>query len=360
MKLLALLLLSALPSVLAQPAAPPANANPNANAAAADAAWAALKSRGPGQPVDVPAGTDAASARQARADAIAAYLRDADDLRDFRLRFADHAAANEARLLEAQALLRTKALGDTAQDARRDQLVADIRRDTAIPVARRAPLAAYSDNLEVSRTPGLTGDARLAAYERTARALNSEFPTMPDGYESLVQIAKVSPDDRAQAIAREILAHPGAPAHAKAEARMLGERHALVGRPLREAAGPILANTAPQAAAGGRPVVLYTWASFSPPSLAQARRLAGLAPGGARLVGVCLDQRTLAPARALAAEQALPGEQVFDWLGRRGELAEALKLTEVGLVYTVDSAGTIRSVSAQRDLAAALAALAQP
>ncbi len=326
--------------------------------ASADAEWAALRNLG--RPQSPPAAGVPASPARARDREIAARLAEADRLRDFRLRHPAHAAATEAKRLEAKALLHAKALGDTAQDGRRSQLVGEIRRDAAIALPLRAEVAAFSDNLDVSRLPGLTRDSRLAAYERVARALNAEFPALPDGCESLVRIAKDSPDDRAQAIAREVLSLAAAPAQARAEAQILLDRHALVGRPLREAGGLILASSAPAAAGGGRPVIIYTWASFSPGSVAQAGRIAELAPAHARLVGVCLDQRDLAPARALAATGQLPGEQVFDWLGRRGELAETLKLAEVGLVYVADAGGVIRSVSAQRNLAEALAALAQP
>jgi len=349
--LLTLLLSSSLSGASAQP-------GPAAAAKKADEEWLALKdlgqpkSQSPGGPVSP------AAAAQARQQFAVGLVRDADRLKEFRTTNPAHAGAKKAKRLEALLLVQAWRAGASSSASRRTQLVAEIRGDASLPAASRAEVAALAEHVAVAKRPGLSRDGRLAAYEQAVRGLTAEFPELPNGYESLVQIAKDSSDAKAQAIARNVLGLAAAPATVKAEAQILLDRHALVGRPVAELVRPILGAANPIERAKGRPLVLYSWATFAAGSHALAADLAARTPAGVALVGLCLDFRDLAPAKALATAQKLPGEQLYDWLGRRGEVAERLKLTDPALAFVIDAGGIIRAVSAQRDLPATLAALA--
>jgi len=217
-----------------------------------------------------------------------------------------------------------------------------------------------ADNLAVARRRGLTDSDRSLAYEQAARALLAEFPAAPEAAEALLQVARASDDARARALAAELLALPSAPASVQHAATVLTARQALTGHSLRALAAAALGPEHSLARPTTQPLIVYSWHSASRSSLALAGRLAALAPPGSLIVGVCLDAGDLAPARALAEAGAVPGGQVFHPLGRRGAFAAASLLVDPGLVYTAGPDGLILSVSAQRDLAAAFAALPRP
>jgi hypothetical protein len=333
---------------------------PGLSSSAADAAWERVKSLGKPSDLALPATASPAAVAHARNQAAAQLVADADNLKAFYSKYPDHLQAHEAKRLEALSLIFAWRLGDSTQETRRRQLVSEVRRDPALPAAKRGEVAAYADNVEVLMRASLSPTGRLAAFESVVRALVAEFPTVPDGYESLVQIAKASSDDKTQSIAREVIAMPSAPASAKAEAKALLDRYALVGKSVAELAKPILGSNNAVDRAAGHPLVIYSWGTFSPASIVLGKKVLAQIPSDAAVLGVCLDQRDVAPAKARAGLEKLPGDQVFDWLGRKGELAERLSLTEPGLVYVVDGKGLVRSVSAQHDLPAAFAALTSP
>ena len=164
------------------------------------------------------------------------------------------------------------------------------------------------------------------------------------------------PDDAESVrIAVDLEAMP-APAAVKATAREVRERQSLVGRSLTALAEAAGGKDNPLAATGGRGVVLYAWATWSPGSIALARRLPQLVPAGVTLIGVNLDT-DLAAAKSLAQGESLPGEQLYDEHGMAGPLALALKLTAAPQLYVADKTGVIRAVTADRgNISAKLAA----
>lgn len=321
-----------------------------------DEEWQEIKNLGP-KNFSGATGNGKLTAEQARREFAQELVRDAEQLEKFQAKHPDHAAAKEAKRREALTLLQAWQAGDESREPRRKQLVADLRKDLSLPARQRSEVAAFSENIGVEKRANLSPAARLAAYEEVARALVVEFPDLPDAYEALVQIAKDSPDERAPQIVKDVLAWERTPAAIKKEARAIADRYSLLGKNIAEPTRLVFAQNNPFSNALGSRLVVYTWSSQHAPSIARAKELAAQLPAQTKLIGVCLDQRDLAPAKARAQAEALPGEQIYDWLGRRGEVAEALGAVDPGLIYLVDAKGVIRSVSAQRDLTAALAQL---
>ena len=281
-------------------------------------------------------------------------VSDAELFRAFRERFPNSGERGEAKRQEALLLIQAWQLGDTANASRRTELVREIRRDTSLATALRAHVAALADNVAVALRAELSPTERVAAYENTVRSLIAEFPAHPAGYESLLQIARASPPERAIVIAQDLAVMP-APAQVTGAATLLLERHSLVGRPIAPMVEPILGADNPVARAAGRSLLIYTWSSKSDLSQQAIRDAAKKLPAAVALVGLCLDERDLTKARQRAV--TLPGEQLYDWLGARGEVAERLQLTEVGLIYVAGPDGNIASVTAHQNVAAALSAV---
>lgn len=343
--LVSLVSLLTLPLVIAQQSGSTSNLKPSV--ASAQDEWQTL------QAIEGRVFPASAARAAGRTDAISSFVADANALKAFYERNPTSPNVADAMRLEALSLLRAAQLGDKAQDVRRRKLVSDVRQRKDLPLIKRVEVAATADNLDVEQAT-LTGDTRMAAYESTARDLVKEFPALPHVYQSLLSVAKNSPDLRAQAIAQDIVGMPAAPASVRAEAKLVLNRFSLVGKSAGHATQAILGNNNAFQRASGKHLIVYSWSSDSASSILVAKSLVENARPGAAFVGVCLDQRDLAPAKKLAMQENLPGEQIYDWLGRRGEVAERLSLTDPGVVYVVGPDAVIRDISAQRDLAKAL------
>lgn len=265
--------------------------------------------------------------------------------RSFQDNYPDDERSAEARQIEARIVLLEAIGGDPAKVDHATALAARVRSDVRLPAKLRLETIALAD---IVRLHALAGNrsAFLAGHEQAARALIAEFPHEAGGYEVLLRCALNHPDDAdVVRIASELESMP-APAAVRAAARTLRERHALVGQSLQEIAGRLLGASNPIAAAEGRGIVLYSWSSDSPVSMAAARNLVRLAPPTAKLIGISGDT-DVAAARASASGAALPGEQILDAHGFDSPFAQALKLTRAGEAYIVSSDGQIRSVSAR-------------
>ena len=300
----------------------------------ADAAWNSVKGL--------------ARASSAASASAVSLIDSADQLRAFYAKYPDNAQAKNAKCLEGLALTQAWLAGDESQSTRREQVVADVRHDKSVDTPLRAELYALSDSVAVAKTPGLTRDKQLLAYEQGTRALIAEFPSLPNGYEFLLHIAHDSAETRAPTLAREVAGLGAAPAWVRTEAQVMVNRFALVGQSLRQVTAAVASPDNPLGKAAGRPVLLYSWSKASTASLRRAKALAANADASA-IVGVCLDAGDIEAARAQASAAGLPGDQVYDLLGARGAVAGKLVLTEPGLIYRTDAAGIIQSVSAQND-----------
>lgn len=321
--------------------------------------WQTVKNLGKPHTFAWPPHTDASAVAQARKQAIAAYVKDADTLRSFYQAFPGDPNVHEAKRLEALSLLYASQVGDTTDAARCAALVADVRTDPSLPTVEREPVAALSDNMAVAAQHISTRADRLLALEKTARNLQNEFPDVVLPYLSLVQLAKASDDNRAAIIAADVLKMP-APDTLKAQAQIILDRLALKGTSIDDVAALALGNGNPISKVSQVPIVVYSWSASSPASLALAKHLSTVVPPAVAIFGVCLDIGDLTASKAAASSAQIPGTQIYDPLGRMGRLAGRLRLFDPGTVYLADSSGRITSVSAQLDLTTALAQINNP
>lgn len=273
-------------------------------------------------------------------------LQVADGAKALRATYPDSAESRDAEVLEAKCLLNTALASDSSQAARAAKLIGEIRGDSRIPGHARFEVVALS---EMVRLQSVAADREqfLAANELSARNLIGEFPQEIGGYEALFRLAENQSDDaRGAGIAQEIMRMP-APALIKDQVQVYLDRRALIGQSLPEIADKILGADNPISASKGKPVLLYTWASWNPGSVAFARNLIKLAPKGVALVGVNFDLDA-ALARNLAQKETLPGAQLYADGGLDGTLARTLKVTTAMEAYVSDAHGNLREVAAQR------------
>lgn len=320
--------------------------NPEITTTAADAEWEALQGSAVAEKPSLGNAAKVASARKKAID-------DADRLKAFYTKNPKHIKAREAKALETLSLLEGRALGDGSQQERCDKLVFEVRRDRSIPFDLRVHVAAWADHLAVAGEPDLSRAERLHAYEKIVRRLLHEFPEWDAGYESLLNLARDSADDRAISICRElVLMEKLAVA---AEAQTILDRHALIGQPITSILeGADKAKPSVFALTPGQPTVVYSWAVDNPASIRLAKQISREAPAGTHLYGVNLDVAR-GEAAQVAAGEKLPGDQIYAASAKA--TVAALKLSEAALVYVVDANGVVRSVAARNDLSAAFKTL---
>ena len=327
---------------IADPASPEST-----TAGSADAQWSEIVSlMTPLTPAASASYRDPAVLADFRRQQADRFLLAADKAGAFAAANASHARADEARGIEAKALLQAAMAGDASQQARADGLVTSLRHDGKLAARTRLELVALADIVRL-RPLGADRDRFTAAHEEAARALIAEFPEEPGGYERLLRQAENHFDDAAAVrIARDV-AQMTAPAGIREAARVILERHALAGQSLREIARQALGEGNLITAVQDRGIILYTWSSAVAGSITTGKDLARMAPTEALLVGINVDADTTA-AVAVAQAEKLSGEQLYDARGFDSALAQALKLRRVGEVYVADQKGIIRSVSARR------------
>lgn len=193
-----------------------------------------------------------------------------------------------------------------------------------------------------------TRTERLAAIEQVARNLAGDYPTEPQGYDSLLTVAVATEDDtQSRRIADELLRSP-AHESVKEGARALVGRMNLVGQPLETELTGAEATQAKAAVKAGQSTVIYTWASWSPASIELAAKLKKRGVNAA-IIALNLDEDRPA-AEALAAKEALPGIPVYDERGRAGSLAQRLKIRTAPQVIIVDATGKISDVRGEINL----------
>jgi hypothetical protein len=325
--------------------------SPPSPAVDGDAQWNVVKTFGR-QPT-LPPSSGNGAAKPTRAEQSRNFISQADQLKAFYTAYPSHPSAKEAKRLETLALSHAALAGDTSQESRRLQLIETVRRDEALPPLSRFEAVAWSRQVEVSRQSLATDAARLSAQEAATRQMIAEFPNLPEGYESLLAVARDAGPVRGPAILNDLRQMPTT-GQVQMEVQTLLDRYALVGAAL----GPMLMKTGFAGLAQrtqGKAIILYAWSYNNPASIAAAKRLAKLAPRAA-VIGVNLDPNA-EEARRAASEKRLPGDQWADGNGPGNPIAVLLKMNRAPLVYLVDQAGAIRDINALVGTSSKLTAL---
>jgi hypothetical protein len=271
----------------------------------------------------------------------------ADRAKDFYTKYPDHPKADEAKSMEVQALLSASQSGDATTEGRLNFAVQALRADPKVSTKIKAKTVAMHA-FNVAMRGRKTRLERMEAIEQVARNLSADFPTEPQGYESLLTVALSTTDDtQARRVADELLRSP-ANANIKDGAKVLLRRINLVGQSLENELVGADAKAAKASLKAGQSTVIYTWASWSPGSLALAAKLKERGVK-ANLLALNLDEDTQA-AEALATKEALPGTAIYDERGRAGSLAQRLGIRSAPQVIIVDATGKISDVRGEFDL----------
>lgn len=284
--------------------------------------------------------------RERRAKRRKEVLAQADQAREFHRANPRHRKAQEAKHLEAMLLLRAVHEGEAEARPRMRAVVESFRKDREVPEPMRAEIAGLSGFMEAERETN-EEEGRRRAFTVTARQLVAEFPQQPQGYESLLTLALESGADEAKTRLEELIAM-NPPTSVKAEAERHLERFGLVGEKFETLLVGDPGAEVKAAIVPGKPVVLYSWATWSEGSLALARDLAKHDLTRAAVLALNLDH-DVAAAREVAAREGLPGKMIYDASGPFGVVAARLRINGAPLIFFIDPDGTVRDVHGTQD-----------
>ena len=271
----------------------------------------------------------------------------ADQAKAFYTKNPSHANAGEARKIEAMQLIDAVNLGDTSIEGRMEDAVGAFCRDNRGAESQRAEVAG-TYGFSAAMRKRLQGAELYTAYENTARSLMLSYPSQPQGYESLLTIAAGSDEKKGRALTEEILRMP-APASVKVGAQFLLDRLNLVGRPLGDLLTDAGAKTTQTALRSGTPTLIYTWASWSPGSIALGEMLAKRNISQANIIGLNLDEDVVA-AGLMAKVHNLPGILHYYNRGLQGALAQRLRVNSAPVVFFIDAKGAVGDVRGMEDI----------
>ncbi len=321
----------------------PITAQDAATAGNADAKWQDLKSKI--IPPSAITSSDKPMDEQKRLELVGHFKKMALDLGKFREENQAHGKALEAALEQAKCLLRAAYLGDSESEQSSLPLVELVRNDERLPSSARFQVEALSEQLLIRSLAKSSAEAQLAR-QHSARYLMSRYPSEAGGYDLLLATADTSEDQMKVAeVVREVLGSD-APFSSKAKATVIKERWELLGKNLNNVANTALGRGTFFTSQGGKKILVYTWATWSRPSLDFAAKLKAEKSQEYELIGFNLDT-DVSKAKAVAEQAGLTGKQFYEGAGKGGRLALLLKLDRVGRVYLTDDTGAITSVTGE-------------
>jgi hypothetical protein len=278
----------------------------------------------------------------------------ADRAKQFYVQHPAHPKAREARKIEVESLLRAVRAGAYEHESKAVRLASDYRADGGNPRRDRFEVAALAQDIAMQKRPLTSRAAILAEYEKTALELLGEFHDEPAAYDMLLGVARNADPVRARAMADRVLRMP-APAAVKEEAHLIIGRLDMPGKAIALEWQDDSGKSHKITDYGGKVVVFYVWAAWTPASLEADGKVRTLVPSNAILVSVNVDTN-LAEGRNAAARSGIAGIRYYDTRGIQGPLPRQLRVSQVPAVHVVDPRGKYVGAGDPRELPALLQA----
>ena len=314
----------------------------------ADADWAqinAMDANGPSQQWQ--------SEEQAR-DTTLDYLgKQEKALRDFIAAYPGDAHVPDAKLRLAH-LLATRA--DLAQDSSQrvasDAILNELESEPAMK-DRRADVEFARLSIFMQRVNALSGANRDPLLEK-ARAYAKEFPDDRRVAPLLAEVADAFEEDEpktARALLEQALPKAQTP-ELRASITDDLKRLALLGKPLEMHWTAIDGTRINLDSLHGKVVLIYFFASWSPPSMVEldwVRDLASRVPADTlQALGVCLDKDPVA-LPSMLSDHGITWPVYCDGGGWQGPLVRSLGINEIPDLWIVDRDGILRALDAKDD-----------
>jgi len=253
-----------------------------------------------------------------------------------------------AHLLATRADLQQDDAGRREADSILDDLDADpAMRD------RRADVAFARISIFMQRVDAITGANRDSLLHQ-ARTFATAFPDDRRVAPLLAEVASAFDDDPATARALLESAQPHARTDAL-KARIADDlkRLDMLGKPVDMKWTSVQGQQIDLKKLRGKVVLVYFFASWSPPAMAEldwVKQLASAAPpsGDIQPLGICLDKDPYA-VPAMLGDQGINWPVFCDGRGWQGALVRSLGINALPELWIIDRQGILRSLDAKQD-----------
>lgn len=270
---------------------------------------------------------------------VPALLKGADMARDFYTHYPTHPDAEQAHYLEYTLLAKAWFFGATNVTSRLMLLESERVKDTHL---------GEDERFELRRGPV----QRLAAgpfdeFEKSARALQKDFPTRRTAYFLLEQVMFRSDAGTALALAKEIIAAP-APGDIKKEAQRLLNQLAKIGKPVTMKFTALDGREVDVAKMRGRVVLIDFWSTTCAPCVAGALKIKvtyeKFHPQGLEVIGVSLDENA-GKLRKFVKAKEIPWPQYFAANFKQDKFYREIGEPGIPVLLLVDKQGNLRQVN---------------
>lgn len=304
---------------------------------------------------DKPKSSEQPDRESLRAAKVARLRQQAAEARAARMTALDHSSRTSLLQLEAKTRLLANLLSGEALDDGDLALARAVRSEHSIEPKQRVEIAILSDMVAEKDKSLASPEGRKRFRETAALALVHEFPSEPTAFERLFTVALASDTKRALEFARQVVDSPASLPTRNAAGALIA-RLTADGMYFADAIAEVSGFSGLFAKVHGHLAVFYTWHPEDEESIQRALSIGAALPSGARAIGINLSS-DLAAALKVAADRALPGEQLANARGYDHPAAIKMGLTVSQVIYAISREGRIRNLSAEQDLAAALANL---
>jgi thiol-disulfide isomerase/thioredoxin len=198
--------------------------------------------------------------------------------------------------------------------------------------------------------------ARDAEYESAIRQLIKDYPQKDKPYEMLVILGAESPDDKARAIATEVLADPVSDS-VKQRANAILNRLNAVGKPLDINFTALDGRKVDLSQMKGKVVLIDFWATWCGPCVGEIPHVKEaydkLHSKGFEVVGISFDgdQHAL---QDFIEKHDMPWPQYFDGKGWQNNFGLQYAIDSIPTMWLVDKQGNLRDPNAREDLQGAV------
>ncbi len=282
----------------------------------------------------------------------------ADRARDFYTRVSGDTNAPRSRVTEIEALKLAAHFGATNRLADLDAREQAVLADTNAPEELRYELRVDRLGRELQAEAAAGADMK-AELEKAGRAMVTEFPNGPEGYDILMDLA-MNADLLKMHEFGELMANSGGPPELTDLGKGLLRRLEAVGKPL-----PIEFTAADNRAVNlttlsNKVVLVDFWATWCPGCVALSPEVKKLYDQfharGFDVVGINFDDDTN-QAQRFIREQGLPWPQYFGGRGPENKFGRDYCINALPAAWLVDRKGIVRDIHGTADLEAKVAKL---